>query len=183
MKPADIAYWLNVKEWTLMELFFLLRMQEPELLETLSEAEQQTLREDLATWRTWGRFCPEVPANELCPFETKYPADGLLRWAETLHGIEVPEAWHPLYKTELNSDKLTSEQSIGKREQENLLITIGALSLALADSSYPVTGSADKPNYKGIASVCARYVDAISGMSENTLRQRISKGIKTLREK
>lgn len=193
MERKRISYWRNKPTWSVYDLVFLLRDIEPAALDTFDDLTRQQLDEDLQSWEAWAPGCPLMSSLELYPMTAPLPPGKLLAWAQTLDGIVIPESWQPMVLKEERTmpvqtlGPFTKEypsvedvKPTGSRERENLLLTIGALVLALVDRSGPKMGTVETPNISQAAITCIAYAGEASGMAPATVRQRITDGLKVL---
>jgi hypothetical protein len=177
MEANRISYWKNKPTWTIRQMAFLLREFEPISLEPLNELQRQLIANDLSNWAAWVYGCPEVHLAEQMPMDTSYNVRELLRWVQSLDGVEIPLCWQSLIESD------DSTQAIGDRERENLLLTIGALAMIVVDKTKESTGNHEKPNLSGLANLCVKQAGSSKGMAVSTLRDRLSQGIDLLKEK
>ena len=184
LEQADIQYWQNIPYWSIENLVFLIHGYEPALLTNQSEIPDDSLAGQLARWRLWAKGCPGIRDSEMYPMTTRIEKLELIRWATTLHGIELPDWMLDLLEPQKTPKRKqqTSDQ-LGDREKQNLLTTIGALALALAKTPGGATGDAKNPNYSGIARSCIKACGEIPGMSISSIRDRISEGVSVLRDR
>lgn len=183
MEKERISYWRNRPTWTIYDLVFLLREREPKPYDDL----ESDIKQELVFWTDWALGCPELNSFEKAPMTTLVNAKKLLAWASSLDGVEIPDCWRPLMETENQPieprDGNELPVALGIQEKENLLLTIGALALALAHESGRRNGTPDKPNIKQLALTCTGHAGEASGMACSTVRNRISEGIRILKER
>jgi len=178
MITTSIDYWRKRPNWTLREFSYLLKEVDPR---TFDDLDTRTKVQLLMGYLELEKLADTLP--ELSLFENEDIGDTpinsikLLRWAEKLDNLEIPGCWIPLL--ELDPENLR----IGSKERENLLATIGALSIALTANTGPLTGDAENPNIRSLAKICSDHTGNAHGMAESTLRERMTEGLKILRDK
>jgi len=176
LQPERISYWKNKPKWAVWELVYLLHEIEPMPTAELTEAEQSMIKAEIKKWAAWVYGCPIVPSIEMRPMTTPYEKMELLKWAQSLDGVEIPEYLADM----LDTTQPQVDENLGKRERMNLEITIGLLVKVVASTGGNKWGDPESPNVKQIAEACQKHSGKISGMSLTSLRQRISKGLNIL---
>ena len=197
MEPARKNSWINSPSWTIYDLVFLLRGWEPRRPLDVEASVIEEFKQEMREWERWSPSCPGMNRLEQMPLKIPVDTKTLLKWANSLAGITLPEWMLPLIEPneeERSTDDQeaedwltylgsTAKTALGDKERQSLLTTIGSLASTLVEKTGDATGTPDKPNVKGIAEMCKKSVGPIHGQSSASVRKRISQGLALVEEK
>lgn len=130
MRPERIAFWKNNKNWTIYQLVFLLKEQEPVSLNELDASTRAEFEQELADLKLFVSDGPRKLAIDEYPLTTPLNSTVLLDWFATLDGYRIPEVFKSLLSPELTEkahDSPTENQPLHAKQKRSYLLTIAAL--------------------------------------------------------